>query len=203
MASARGASRRDAERLAAGLNPCSRPPEKARVIAIAVPVKETRPEAPALTEMRSAAEGDELPMSGLSIEFRTEHTFTLSETAEGKFKRAKSIFEHALDVLLDRIDPSRQKDRTSEGAAPPGSRMKTRRIPNWVKRRVRVRDGDRCAYVAANGTRCGERRFLQFDHKVPWALGGRSDDPANVRQLCARHNQWLGRRVLEAARGEV
>ena len=35
--------------------------------------------------------------------------------------------------------------------------------------------------------------MLEFDHIIPWAQGGLSDDPDNIRLLCRTHNQWTAR----------
>jgi hypothetical protein len=56
-----------------------------------------------------------------------------------------------------------------------------------VKRAVRQRDGDGCAWVAPNGRRCGERRFLEFHHDDPWAVGGKPTVD-RIRLLCRTHN---------------
>ena len=106
----------------------------------------------------------------------------------------ESIFEAALDSLLDAVDPSRRKSRPDREPRP--AEDQTRRIPECVKRKVRGRDEDRCAFVSREGVRCGERKFLQFDHVVPWSLGGRSDDPGNVRRLCGAHNRWAWRHAF-------
>jgi len=37
---------------------------------------------------------------------------------------------------------------------------------------------------------------LEYDHIRPLSLGGRSDDPANVRLLCRAHNALEARRIL-------
>lgn len=145
--------------------------------------------------------------AGPAFKFRTEHVFTLGEAAEAKLTRVRellahrfpmgdleSILEAALDSLLDAVDPARRVARPDRDARPLADQ--TRRIPDWVKRKVRQRDEDRCAFVSRDGARCGERRFLQFDHIVPWSLGGRSDDPANVRQLCGAHNRWAWRHAF-------
>ena len=106
----------------------------------------------------------------------------------------ESIFLAALDSLLDSVDQARRKPRPDAPSRPHDEQ--TRRIPEWVKHKVRARDEERCAYVSDAGDRCGERRFMQFDHIVPWSLGGRSDDPANVRQLCGAHNRWAWRHAF-------
>jgi len=43
------------------------------------------------------------------------------------------------------------------------------------------------AWVASNGRRCGERRFLEFHHDDPWAAGGQPTVD-RVRLLCGTHN---------------
>ena len=152
-------------------------------------------------------QGELPPATGLKIKFKTEHQFTFSDAAEAKLARVRvllahkypfgdleSIFEAALDSLLDAVDPARRLPRATPPPRDPSEQ--TRRIPEWVKRKVRERDEDRCAFISAEGHRCGERRFLQFDHIVPWSLGGRSDDPKNVRQLCGAHNRWAWRHAF-------
>lgn len=212
LARAEGASIEELKRLAASLTPVDAPPpERTRILAVVrpIPAAEDRPD--------GGGSGDKshVEESGLSeperIAFRTEHTFTLNEGAEAKLKRVRelmahrfpmgdieSIFEAALDSLLDASDPARRSPRPP--SKPRAAGEETRRIPEWVRRAVRARDEERCAFVSASGARCGERRFLQFDHIVPWSLGGRSDDPKNVRQLCGAHNRWAWRHAFVTRR---
>jgi hypothetical protein len=44
-----------------------------------------------------------------------------------------------------------------------------------VRRAVSARDANRCAFVSRDGHRCGETRFLEFHHLVPYARGGPRD----------------------------
>ncbi|MBI5240147.1 MAG: HNH endonuclease, partial [Elusimicrobia bacterium] len=82
-----------------------------------------------------------------------------------------------------------------------GGAASSRRVPQWVRDRVWERDQGRCSFRAADGRRCGPRAWLEFDHVRPYALGGASDDPANVRLLCRAHNQLRAREMFgEAAR---
>lgn len=60
----------------------------------------------------------------------------------------------------------------------PGSRT----VPQAVKLAVAARDAGRCR-------RCGSKTDLQYDHVVPYSLGGRSDDPSNIQLLCGRCNR--------------
>lgn len=57
----------------------------------------------------------------------------------------------------------------------------TRVIPNAVKKEVHKRDEGKC-------TKCGSTHNLQFDHIVPYALGGKST-LENIRLLCFNCNQ--------------
>lgn len=101
--------------------------------------------------------------------------------------RLENIFKEAAESLLDTIDPSRAKP-----ARPPKTkRMRSRLVPRAVKQEVWRRDLGRCAYVSAEGRRCDSGEALEYDHVLPWALGGASDDATNVRLLCRAHNQRL------------
>jgi hypothetical protein len=61
-----------------------------------------------------------------------------------------------------------------------------------VKRAVWVRDLGRCAFVGAGGHRCGGRRFLEFHHVDPYALGGEATVDG-IQLRCRRHNDYEGR----------
>lgn len=100
--------------------------------------------------------------------------------------RLEDLIKEAVEAWLEKVDPPIRAKAPRPRKQPSG-----RWIPEWVKAAVRKRDGDRCAYVAPDGRRCECRDFMEFDQIVPWSLGGRSDDPANIRQLCRPHNQRL------------
>lgn len=102
--------------------------------------------------------------------------------------RLEDIFTEALRVLLEHKDPGRWATSTE------GTRSAGRNIPKWIRRHVWRRDTGRCSYVAADGLRCSGRSGLEFDHVLPWARGGTSNDPANIRLLCRDHNQLEARR---------
>jgi len=78
-----------------------------------------------------------------------------------------------------------------------GTASNPRHIPASVKRAVRERDGDRCAFVSDGGQRCSERARLQFDHIEPVARGGAST-VENLRLVCRAHNQYAAEREFGA-----
>lgn len=102
------------------------------------------------------------------------------------------LLKAALKALLEKVDLERQRAERRALKA----RKASRRIPKWVRKAVRRRDGGRCAFFASDGRRCAERSWLEYDHKMPFALGGRSDDPDNVRLLCRAHNQQTARAIF-------
>lgn len=106
---------------------------------------------------------------------------------EGRLER---IFKDALIALLEKRDP----DLKPVAAAPTASTNPSRRVPQWVKDEVWRRDQGRCAFVSEEGRPCLTRDDIEFDHIRPWALGGSSDDPANIRLLCRGHNQMAAAR---------
>lgn len=142
---------------------------------------------------------------------RVHFSFTADERLLAAVERAKELlqnkygapeFEHvffeAIGALLEKIDPDERRakargDGNVRGAVD-GERR--RAVPSWVKRAVWRRDAGRCAFRGEGGRRCGSRAALQYDHVLPWAIGGRSDDPANIRLLCRAHNGLEARRAL-------
>jgi hypothetical protein len=57
-----------------------------------------------------------------------------------------------------------------------------------------IASGDE-AEVLSDGQRCNERRFVEFHHVDPYALGGEgSVDGVQLR--CRRHNDYLFRNKL-------
>lgn len=122
----------------------------------------------------------------------------------------------ALRALLDQKDPLRrlrrkQKRGSMRRVRPPGPsraagsdrteasrRIASRRIPGHVRDAVLSRDDGRCAFIGTGGNRCRQRGGLEFDHIVPWALGGRSDVLSNIRLLCREHHQSEARQVFGA-----
>ncbi len=80
----------------------------------------------------------------------------------------------------------------------------SRYIPAPVKRAVRERDGNQCAFESASGKRCIERDGLEFHHREPFGRGG-DHSPENIFLMCPVHNAYLaerdyGKEVMERHR---
>jgi hypothetical protein len=121
-----------------------------------------------------------------------------------KLRLAKDMLSHAipsgddaavLDRALTALLADLAKKKFADTPKPRRSRAKDPRARDAsaaVKRAVWVRDLGRCAYVGPSGHRCNERRFVEFHHVDPYALGGEATvDKIELR--CRRHNDYEGR----------
>jgi hypothetical protein len=138
-------------------------------------------------------ETSEVLLRGAS-ETRSEHTDSLER--DTKLPGAHTLEQHA--------QPTDALDRAAEQPHP-GRRR--RYIPAAVRRAVFERDGNRCSYLDANGTRCPETHRLQFHHLKPFAQGG-DHCPSNLTLRCAAHNalaaeQDFGRELIGCRRAET
>jgi hypothetical protein len=102
-----------------------------------------------------------------------------------------AILDRAFDALLEKL--AKQKFAATD--KPRASRA-TKSGPHdptaAVQRAVWVRDLGRCRYIGPNGHRCDERRFVEFHHTDPRALGGEASvDLIELR--CRRHNDYEAR----------
>jgi hypothetical protein len=133
---------------------------------------------------------------------RYQITFTASAETCALLRQAKEQPSHAVpdgstDQVVNRalkallsVRARKQhgltdRPRTSKGS----STRRSRPIPAAVRRIVWQRDGGRCAFVAASGQRCPERRFIQYHHVDPWALGGEAT-PDKIELRCRAHNNY-------------
>jgi hypothetical protein len=138
-------------------------------------------------------------ISGLEIKTRDKskrisenkisHTIILSDEINSKLEKIRDLMNHNgsmaefIDKLLDLAMPAFEKKKFSLH-----TKQKTlispvkvqRRISASVKKEVYLRD-QKCI-------KCGTTHRLQFDHQMPFALGGDSS-VKNVRMLCFNCNQ--------------
>lgn len=132
---------------------------------------------------------------------RYQVKFTATEAMIGRLRQAQEllshsvpsgdmaeIFDQALIALLEKA--ARRKYAATlhprGGRAPAPS---SRGIPAAVEREVWGRDGGCCAFVSSGGRRCGERRFIEFHHVKPWAVGGAATTE-NIALRCRAHNAY-------------
>ncbi len=67
---------------------------------------------------------------------------------------------------------------------------RSRYIPDGVRKFVWQRDQGRCKYVdPVTGKRCLSTHAVQFDHIVPFSMGGETVS-TNLQLLCSFHNKW-------------
>jgi hypothetical protein len=124
--------------------------------------------------------------------------FTANRALKEKLDRARdllrfqggsdlaTVIDRALTMLLADLEKKRfaKTDKPRKTAAP---NTQTRRVPNAIKRAVCERDMDRCTFEDGSGRRCSECAVLEFDHIVPWAVGGETSLD-NLRLRCRAHN---------------
>jgi hypothetical protein len=106
-----------------------------------------------------------------------------------------AIVEAALEAYVKQLE--KQKFKTTDRPREPSEHQSEdpRHVPAHVKREVYRRDGRRCSFVSADGRRCDCRVFLELDHIVPVARGGKSTVD-NLRLRCFRHNQFAARQAF-------
>lgn len=127
----------------------------------------------------------------------------------------EDVLKDVLETFLDKKDPQRRlslktppmpRDALLEADDKDDGRLPTRfvrayaagrYIPAKVKSAVWARDQGRCAWRFEDGTVCGGRDFVEFDHIVPFAKGGRSEC-RNIRLLCRAHNQLAAEMAFPA-----
>lgn len=112
-----------------------------------------------------------------------------------------AVIEAAVSEKIERLKARRlaATSRPRTTLAGSDTRPGPRHIPAAVRRVVRERDGDRCAYVDPQGRRCSERRGLQFHHRRPHGCGG-DRSVGNIALRCGGHNRYeaesdYGRRI--------
>jgi len=137
---------------------------------------------------------------------RPEAVWVRARLSRTKLRYAQALLSHALpsgdvdqvlDRALDALIYQLEKRKIGITASPRRARPSTRKrhIPAAVRRTVWNRDGGQCTFVSADGKRCDQRRFLEFDHIEPVARGGEATFQ-NIRLRCRRHNQYEAERAF-------
>ncbi len=108
----------------------------------------------------------------------------------GKFPKGASleeVFSELLGFYLKKQNCTRkQKQKQLE----PGKRVY---IAKSLRQKLRKEAGHCCSFEGPGGVKCASTHDLEIDHIQPLAKGG-SNEPSNLRVLCARHNRLMAER---------
>ena len=103
----------------------------------------------------------------------------------------------------DRLDPECSTSEPFQPDTQSKPKLKRkRRVSAGVARAVFLRDGGQCSYVSPEGRRCSARKWLELDHREPWAVGGEATIE-NLRLCCRAHNQRYARQYFGKSRVEA
>jgi hypothetical protein len=217
LESARGKTKAEVEQIVARLAPQPDALFSMRKVSAplhgrpAAALQATSPQPPAAAHLQAAPTGapvSSLPVPGARVTPLSSDRYKLQVTIDGEtlemFHLAKDMLGHASPegdpaAILNRAfkalltDLARKKfAETARPRAPRTGKAGGRTPSAAVKRAVWVRDLGRCAFVGASGHRCNERRFVEFHHVDPHALGGEATVDG-IQLRCRRHNDYEGR----------
>jgi len=137
------------------------------------------------------------PISALRYEIR----FTASAETYDRLRREQDLLGHAVpsgdlgqvfDRALALLVADLEKGAFGASSRPQKSRGQaddSRHIPAAVRRAVANRDRERCAFLGSGERRCDARRFLEFHHVKPFAVGGKATID-NIQLRCRAHNRY-------------
>jgi HNH endonuclease len=158
-------------------------------------------------KLKAAREGLSHAIRGATMEQVLEVALDLllekQAKARGQVKRPRTSLPVEVPREEARLESAAEPQESPPLAFVPTEPSPHRRtgpreaIPAAVSRAVWERDGGHCQWPLDAGGNCGSTHRLELDHVVPWALGGEST-PANLRLVCARHNQVAARRAFGA-----
>jgi len=132
---------------------------------------------------------------------------TLSQSAYDKLRKSQALLSHqiprgdialVLEKVLELAIAQLEKQRYATTRKPRKAYKRASRprtIPAHVRRAVRERDGEQCTFVSSDGRRCTERSFLEFDHALEVARGGKAT-VEGIRLRCRAHNQYTAERTF-------
>jgi hypothetical protein len=212
ISAAVGRSKRDIEEMLANRNPkpdavpcVRRAPTRPAPTPVASPAPTAQPSAPP-----APSQGTSAPRPTPLGDQRYKVQFTADRALMDKLEEAQALLSHrvrpgdlaavfdkALDVLCEQLRRERFAELNRPGpspppAPPPGTEAPSRHIPRAIRRTVFERDGGRCTFVAPGGTRCAERRFIEFHHIEPWARRP-EHTVEGITLRCRAHNQHQAR----------
>ena len=158
-------------------------------------------------------------LRALASHLNQENAAELFEACRGKTRRQIEELlavqrRFGIGARPRRAEGEKRPERSPERGTPPGGAVspgvteatkregravaageRGRYLGVAVRREAHGRDRGQCAFVAANGRRCNERAFLEFDHIEPFARLG-APDARNIRLLCKAHNLLHARKCF-------
>jgi len=145
----------------------------------------------------------ELTQAEMDLIKQAQVVLSTAKVKDTLLKSASKVVQHRQrleQVREKRANKTEKKPcaspvRKLQLSSPNCTKKPSRYIPADVRHAVEKRDGGRCSYVAPDGTRCCEARNLEFDHRVPFALGGEST-VENLRLVCRGHNRLYADNVF-------
>jgi hypothetical protein len=147
---------------------------------LAIPAEKERPIAPNQTQVQFVASDRVLEMLD-----------RMKELLSGRDPNPSNakVIEKALELALQKLEPRTVKSTSAAEVKHPKQPDPAKyRIPKSFKLLMRAENDDRCTFVSGiTGRRCGSRRMLETEHRIPWAKNG-SSHPANLTLLCRTHN---------------
>lgn len=102
-------------------------------------------------------------------------------TGKGEKAAIKEAIKLQVKALKSKREKQVQKDEKEQ-------KPNTRYISQSEKAKVLLRANGRCEQVSEEGKRCCNTEKLEFDHIVPFAVGGKNT-AKNLRLVCKGHNQ--------------
>ena len=118
-------------------------------------------------------------------------SFYADEALRQELEELKNLWGCNLSNAIKRMTQVALKERKTK---PTPERPETRVPSEDLKRRVRERDQN-CTFLSKDGRRCGSSFNPQYDHILPWALGGQTTFE-NLRLLCGAHNRFNARETF-------
>jgi hypothetical protein len=138
----------------------------------------------------------------------TELKIPIHSSLLTKLKRLQSLtgkhsYSELLELLADEALLKKDPEQNKRLKQSVGLEQVLGRSPSLpMKRAIQKRDEEQCTFIhPVTKERCDATRHLQFDHILPWALGGETKKE-NLRLLCFAHNQLESEKMFGARKKE-
>ena len=183
------------------LAPKPEPVDSRRKLPSKKPTATTQPELTAATPQPSRKPEGVQPITPE----RTSYRFTAGREFDALYLEARALLSHQcpqgrMEEVLREALKLLVASKTAKKVRPTAKAPTLRQPTQAAKQVVYQRDDKHCQYVAPDGRRCTETRFLEYDHIMPAALGGRST-VENLRLYCSCHNRWRAAQTFGEFRG--